>query len=490
MLIRVHNGEGSQPRAKSHYDEASRLENMTITYYSELALLLQSIDAESGTFTVTHSHQKQSLVIPLEPDVTSLAEIKVSLHGSDAKAYEMDNQINSWFSNCFEFKVVLAYLGPNRRSALGSLPPNAAPQSNGGVSSWLSTVTRSLPNLGPFQADKGESSMGFADVAAYLVVTEESLKDISSRLSDGKEMDMTKFRPNIVLSGALEAWDEDFWGGITITSSSSADHRIQLVLTANCGRCVSINIDYSTGQPALGEEGSVLKKMMKDRRVDKGSKYSPIFGRYGFLEPGTSGAGQRIAVGDAVEIYRRNEERTRFGGWSTCKLFNANIKQNGPDLVDYEVMYSLIRCRLFILNQSQTRCLLRRFHLLDFGQLQNSVLSWSHTFWFVASPTSIPIIIIIITVKIGVTTVLVVILLIPIFPRRFVFIILHATLGSSGSKPFVRSPLPRCLPNKGTLATLSLVTYFLAIQEGIEQLQLCDERAHVAALSERLMHKS
>lgn len=66
---------------------------------------------------------------------------------------------------------------------------------------------------------------------------------------------------------------------------------------------------------------------MKDRRVDKGSKYSPIFGRYGFLEPGISGAGQRIAVGDAVETYRRNEERTKFGGWSRCKLFNANINR-------------------------------------------------------------------------------------------------------------------------------------------------------------------
>jgi len=51
--------------------------------------------------------------------------------------------------------------------------------------------------------------------------------------------------------------------------------------------------------------------MMKDRRVDQGMKYSPVFGRYGFLAQGEQGG--TVKVGDEVNVTRKNEERTTFG---------------------------------------------------------------------------------------------------------------------------------------------------------------------------------
>lgn len=295
---------------------------MTVTYYPELALFLQSIDEASGTFTITYTPQDgetKSLEIPLEPELGSLERVDVSLHQSPAKAYKMEERVNAWFSTCFGYDVMLVYLGPNRRPVLGNLSPNVAQNQSAGITSWLAGATPGLPNIMGGKKKEEEDGITFADLAAYLVVTEESLQNVSSRFSDGTEMDVTKFRPNIVLSGSKEAFEEDYWGGITINSSSGPT---EIVLTQNCARCVSINIDYSTGKAATGEAGNALKKLMKDRRVDKGNKWSPIFGRYGFLKPTKEGDGRKIAVGCEVDVSKVNGERTTFGKW--LNLQNCN----------------------------------------------------------------------------------------------------------------------------------------------------------------------
>jgi glycine hydroxymethyltransferase len=59
------------------------------------------------------------------------------------------------------------------------------------------------------------------------------------------------------------------------------------------------------------ESGTVLKKLMKDRRVDKGARFSPVFGRYSFLEP--RGNGTNLRVGDEVVVAERGKERTVLG---------------------------------------------------------------------------------------------------------------------------------------------------------------------------------
>jgi uncharacterized protein YcbX len=138
-------------------------------------------------------------------------------------------------------------------------------------------------------------------------------------------MDITKFRPNIVVASSNKRWDEDLWGEIALGPSSPEPYA-KTILTSNCPRCISINIDFATGKPGEGATGEVLKQMQRDRRADKGSKYSPIFGRYGFLvtEGGSVvGDGREIKVGDEVAVTRRNGERTTFGKWA---LIRALIK--------------------------------------------------------------------------------------------------------------------------------------------------------------------
>jgi len=295
--------------------------NMTITYFPEMVLFTQELqltkdDRSPGLVVVTHqapdSKTQSQVKVPLIPDTADLDVIDVVLHNSPTKAHVMQREYNDWFSSRFGYDVILVYLGPHLRAVLGNLSPNASKPNRDTSASWLSTYTDHMPFLGNLKTESMDG-ITFADVAPYLIVTETSLEDVSSRLPEGEDMDITKFRPNIVLEGSEKAYEEDFWGELRISSlahTPSEENPVHLELTQNCARCASLNWDYATGKVAPGASGTILKKLMKDRRVDKGTKYSPIFGRYGFLQsPLREGS---ITVGDTVEISKVNGARTTF----------------------------------------------------------------------------------------------------------------------------------------------------------------------------------
>ncbi|KAL1841560.1 hypothetical protein VTJ49DRAFT_6933 [Mycothermus thermophilus] len=245
---------------------------------------------EEGQEKADDGEGDETIHVPLTPDITSLAKIDVDLHGSPAKAYRMGDVYDDWFSKRLGIRTMLVYIGDGRRAVLGkTLPPKPTQTQQGGwISSLVSYVTRT-------QDPAGDSTpwLAFSDVAPLLVTSEASLRDVRDRLLGGHPVEMYKFRPNIVVDGEGEGpWAEDFWAELAISGSTDNDdnddnddgtgerHRENVLqLTGNCVRCTSLNVDYRTGNPGEGEEGSVLKRLMKDRRVDAGSKWSPVFGR-------------------------------------------------------------------------------------------------------------------------------------------------------------------------------------------------------------------
>ncbi|ERT00882.1 mosc domain containing protein [Sporothrix schenckii 1099-18] len=328
--------------------------------------------------------QHPPLRVPLNPPIRTLKSLDVNLHGSPARGYRMGDPYDAWFSACFGFDVVLVYIGDGQRKVLGETlktgvkvrnqkrEPKAATTTTPWaalvsflVSAWLSLLAvLGIRKKAPPEQD--EPWLAFSDCAPFLVTSQSSLRNVRARMSEGVDVPMYKFRPNIVVDGDGEAeWAEDYWGELTVrplskmdptassvsevpslTASSSRSSRasspaeldgaedgasspvgagsgpVRLVLTSNCTRCTSLNVDYKTGARAAGELGEVLGRLAKDRRVDRGNKYSPVFGRYAFLDPqGSEGGGEgegddkdedivRIAVGDAVAVTRRNAERT------------------------------------------------------------------------------------------------------------------------------------------------------------------------------------
>lgn len=363
-------------KVKTADDGTTTLKNMHVPHFPEMSLFLTELvfptptiksranpkgidDADTtGKIIVTYrppgaDTAARTLDVPLQPDVRGLEKLKITMHQSPTTAYNMGPAYNDWFSACFGYPVVLAYLGPHSRRVLGSFAPGKSPAHRATSTSLLApavslrsvavlagvtlvlnvvgrmpsesvespaeTAWRLLPGiLAPMAAllvsclilllarGRADEKITFADTAPYMLTSTRSLDDVSARLPDGEEMDITKFRPNIVVSGAETAWEEDFWAELTV-----GEENVRLLLTANCVRCQSINVDYATGSMGKGESGNVLKKLMKDRRVDRGMKYSPVFGRYVFLDRGSENA--RVRVGDEVVVSRRVQERMVYG---------------------------------------------------------------------------------------------------------------------------------------------------------------------------------
>jgi uncharacterized protein YcbX len=299
-------------------EQDGQIKKMQLSSHPQCALFEQRMVSDAAVIVRYHApptatgedpvqQNRAELRVPLEPDIAHLKRVDINLHGSPASAaYRMGGHYDEWFSSCFGFNSMLVYIGDGRRRVLGSalLPPASARhrQQQQQQQGWFSTLTSYV--AAPVAGPPPPVLLTFSDVAPFLVTTESSLGNVARRLPadvSGK-VGMYKFRPNLVVDGEGE-WEEDFWAELTVSGEN------RLLVTGNCARCTSLNVDYQTGKPAIGELGTVLKKLMKDRRVDPGVKWSPIFGRYAFL------AGEEeieVSVGDEVEVTEHRSERSVF----------------------------------------------------------------------------------------------------------------------------------------------------------------------------------
>jgi uncharacterized protein YcbX len=320
-------------------EDSGQYKNIQVLHFPECTRFYQEIETDSIVVTYRipekplispTEEQRSALRVPLDPDITGLDTVEVKLFGSAATAYRMGGSYDEWFTSCLGYKAMLVYIGDSRRSVLAH-SPNNMPRQSQQKQGWLSSIMPYITGSSPQQPDK--DWLTFNEAAPFLLTSAASLRDVNARLPEGQTVDMVRFRPNIVVdddenhsggvatdtqegstsainSGSsagstLGAWEEDYWAELRIADTC------RLALTANCARCISVNIDYDTGRPAEGESGAILKKLMKDRRVDRGNKWSPIFGRYAFL----LGAGDQadrvtsIAVGDEVQVVKRLLDR-------------------------------------------------------------------------------------------------------------------------------------------------------------------------------------
>lgn len=289
-----------------HSDGKLEYKNMQVSKYPEMVLFHTSLvwsqdeDGSDGQISVLFkppNGQEQSIHVPLRPDIEGLETTTVDMYTSSSTAYIMPACYNDWFSGCFGYRALLVYLGPSLRPVLMSTKSPAL-----SASSWLGGL---VTWTGLAQQPAVTEHITFADCAPYLVVSERSMDDVDSRLPGTDKMDITKFRPNIIISGADKPWQEDYWAELTFNGVT------KLACEHNCARCKSINIDYATGAPGTGEAGKMLAKLQKDRRIDPGMKYSPVFGRYSFLPPDS--VGQVVRVGDTVAVTKLNTDTTIFG---------------------------------------------------------------------------------------------------------------------------------------------------------------------------------
>ncbi|KAJ4334052.1 hypothetical protein N0V95_009261 [Ascochyta clinopodiicola] len=284
--------------------------NMNIGRFAEMSQFLQEFEnygTNDAAIRVTFrafgdADKARTIRIPLVPDTEKLEHFAVDLYSSPIDAFNMGEKYSQWFSECFGYKVVFLYIGDNKRAVIFQDMQPLTPDP------LTAFFKKNIPFLGRYV----EQLMGirqteqwrikFQDCAPFLITSKTSLDDVSARL-DGEKMDMTKFRPNIVIEGANEPWQEDYWGKIKI------NQKTEMIMAHNCIRCQSVNVDYNTGKTGVGPSGEVLKRLAKDRRIDAGAKWSSVFGRYTFWGPNAPKS-QTIKVGDKVNVTKVNEGTT------------------------------------------------------------------------------------------------------------------------------------------------------------------------------------
>lgn len=292
-------------------DGSIKNENVHVAHFPQSVRFFPKLDLEGELVSVTYKPvnggEEKTIEFPLYPFTDDLDVIDVEMHRSPTTAYKMPQQYSDWFSSCYGFEVVLAYIGRNYRAVLMSTSHNKQPSPTQNSGGWLSSLTNTIMGSNTSPNAKHPNLITFSDCAPYLIASSHSMDDLHPRFPANTPMDIQKFRPNIIVAGAETPWSEDYWGEITIASTTT---QVQIECVHNCGRCKSINIDYDQGTPGKGPEGTLLKQMQRDRRVDRGAKYSPIMGRYSFLK---NGEGEEIKVGDEVTVSKVLEEGTTFG---------------------------------------------------------------------------------------------------------------------------------------------------------------------------------
>lgn len=187
-----------------------------------------------------------------EPD-----SIQVAVHHHPVLATPAGPAADDWLTGLLDRKVRLVWLDdPTRRPVL---PPGAEP------------------------GDR----VGFADAYPLLLTNTASLDALNGWIlaagSAEAPLPMTRFRPNVVVSGA-EAWAEDGWLGRRLRIGTMTFRAVK-----PCSRCVVTTTDQDTGE--RGREP--LRTLARHRKVNQ----KLLFGTN--LIP--DGVGY-ITVGDPIEV--------------------------------------------------------------------------------------------------------------------------------------------------------------------------------------------
>jgi uncharacterized protein YcbX len=126
--------------------------------------------------------------------------------------------------------------------------------------------------------------VSFADGYPLLLANTASLDELNTRLPAGQGVPMTRFRANIVLSGA-QPWAEDGWRRLSIGGS------VVVRVLAPCSRCVVTSIDQNTAQVPNPKEP--LATLASFRRAQGGV----MFAQNAVVEKGGL-----ISVGDKAQV--------------------------------------------------------------------------------------------------------------------------------------------------------------------------------------------
>ena len=215
--------------------------------YPILTQIRSRLDEEGLSITAPGADE-----IPIPVPAESAPVKIVTVWGDECRTLSADAAVDRWFTELLDTRCHLVYMGDARQR-----PVNIDYSRTG-------------------------DSVSFADGYPLLLISEASLADLNTRLSES--VTMGRFRPNVVVGGC-EAYAEDGWRAIGVgeTRFDGAE---------NCPRCVFTTIDPDNGARHPRQEP--LRTLGGYRRAADGGV---LFGQT--LIPRRMGT---IRVGDVVTV--------------------------------------------------------------------------------------------------------------------------------------------------------------------------------------------
>jgi len=147
-----------------------------------------------------------------------------------------------------------------------------------------------------------QKGVSFADGYPLLLISQASLADLNQRSSTNDNLEMSRFRPNIVVDNC-SAFAEDTWQHIRIGD-------VEFELSKPCSRCIFTTVNPLTGEKHQQQEP--LKTLKSYRQVADGNV---MFGQN--LIPLNQG---QIKQGDTVEVLRQKQAPIFIGAKAKLKL--------------------------------------------------------------------------------------------------------------------------------------------------------------------------
>lgn len=221
-------------------------EGVFVTQRENPQLALLEVTLGKDELVVSHKKdQIKPVKIPIE--LAAGPELMVTIWDDQVLAKTVDPELDQWFSDFLGFPVSMVIMPESTHRKVNSKYAVHA------------------------------ESVSFADGMPYLLIGQESLNDLNSRLENA--LPMNRFRPNIVFSGG-SPYLEDSLRKIKIG-------QLEFQIVKPCARCVMTTVDQESG--VKGKEP--LKTL---------STYRTLNGKVYFGQNVVALQSGKISVGDVI----------------------------------------------------------------------------------------------------------------------------------------------------------------------------------------------
>ena len=225
---------------------------LTQREHSQMALIGTSI-TEDGIYVFQKSSPSQHVLIPFS--YSSGKKIIVNIWDDLCDAVAVSDELNEWFSDALSISCKLVHMPDDSLRKVDER----------------------------FAVTKNEVT-SFSDAYPILIISQESLNDLNSRLPH--ELPMNRFRPNIVVEGC-EPYEEDTMQHFSING-------IDFYGVKLCARCVMPTINQDTAEKSKEPTRTLYNYRRREHNVYFGQNV--LYHNTGVIK-----------VGDTLDILQKSE---------------------------------------------------------------------------------------------------------------------------------------------------------------------------------------